>query len=121
MLLYLIPGASFEQLRTIKNKTLPTFKEACIAYNLLQDDVEWEKCSEEGASIQTVRCLRQLFATILLFCEPTNVESLWLKFRNDLCEDIAYRIYKNNSCVEYDTHLIDDVIENDAYLKFNNY
>ena len=84
MLLYFVPGAtSFEELRSFNNNIM-TFKEACNAHNLLQDDTEWEKCLEEGAAIQTGRCLRQLFASILLFCEPTNIALLWSKFKDNL-------------------------------------
>ena len=48
MLLYVIPGAtSFEELRTFNNNILLTFREACLANNLLQDDTECERCLEE--------------------------------------------------------------------------
>ena len=77
MLLYFIPGAtSFEELRTFNNIIMPTFKEACIAHNLLQNVTEWQKCLEEGAAIQTGRCLRQLFASILKF-----ILLLWYHYR----------------------------------------
>ena len=67
MLLYIIPGAtSFEELRTVNNNILATFKDACIGHNLLQDDLEWQNCLEEGSEMQTGQCLRQLFASILL-------------------------------------------------------
>ena len=81
---------------------MPTFKEACIAHNLLQDDTEWQKCLEEGAQIQTGKCLRQLFASILLFCEPINIALLWSKFKDALSDDISYRITNNQLFHNYD-------------------
>jgi hypothetical protein len=67
MLLYFVPGAT--ELRIVNGKNMPTFKEASIGHNFLQDDTEWEKCLEEGAAVQTGRCLRQLFTSILLYCD----------------------------------------------------
>jgi len=47
MLIYFIHlSTSFKELITYHNIIMPTFKEACIACNLLQDDIEWEKCLE---------------------------------------------------------------------------
>jgi hypothetical protein len=120
MLLYVIPGAtSFEKLRTVKQKIMPTFKEACIAYNLLRDDTEWQKCLEEGAAIQTPRHLRQLFASILLFCEPTNIALLWKMFKINLCEDISYRL-KNSNAFTNNSINFDDLIENECLLEIQH-
>src|SRR5436305_12299857 len=69
-----------------------------------------------GAAIQTGRCLRQLFASILLYCEPRNVLALWLKFKNTLCEDIEYRV-KSNTNGKYHDDLMNDIVENAALLE----
>jgi len=71
---------------------------------------------EEGSAIQTGRCLRQLFASILLFCEPTNIALLWSNFKDNLCEDISHRV-KNNGFVNYDIDELKDDIENEALLE----
>ena len=60
--------------------------------------------------MQTGPHLRQLFASILLFCEPMNAASLWNMFKNPLCEDIAYRV-TNNMSVHSNVDL-EDAIEN---------
>src|SRR5690349_19549117 len=65
--------------------------------NLLQNDCECEKRLKKCAKIQTGHCLRQLFVLILLFCKPTDVASLLLKFKDDLSEYILYFI-KNHHC-----------------------
>ncbi|KAI4526366.1 hypothetical protein K525DRAFT_153629, partial [Schizophyllum commune Loenen D] len=36
--------------------------------------------------------LRQLFSTLLLFCAPTEPDSLWLQFRQHICDDLPYRL-----------------------------
>ena len=44
MLLNVIKGArSFEEIRTINNVVYPTFRSACYALGLLDDDKEWHK------------------------------------------------------------------------------
>ena len=54
MLLNIVCGAtSFENLRTVNGILYPSFKEACIALGLLQNDEEWDLCLKEAAQIQT--------------------------------------------------------------------
>jgi hypothetical protein len=85
-------AASFAQLRSYRNIVYPTFREACIARGLLEDDGEWRLCLQEAAAIQLGRQLRQLFATMLIFCNPTRPHQLWMEFRNSICDDLAHRL-----------------------------
>jgi hypothetical protein len=69
VLLTHIGGATcFEDLRTTHwphtptTVVHPTFKAACLAYGLLQDDAEWDQCLSEAVGVQLPRGLRQLFA-----------------------------------------------------------
>ena len=49
LLLTVVPGAqSFEGLRTVDGHIWPTFKEACLAKGLLEDDREWNQCLLEA-------------------------------------------------------------------------
>ncbi|CAI4220365.1 unnamed protein product [Auanema sp. JU1783] len=68
-----------------------TFKEAARALNLLQTDDEWERCLQEASVYQMPAALRSLFATILLFCEPTEPFQLWLNHRDAMSEDYLHR------------------------------
>jgi hypothetical protein len=54
----------------------PTFKAACFAHGLLQDDAEWDQCLSETAGVQLLRSLRQLFASLLIY-NVTNPGRLW--------------------------------------------
>ena len=83
---------SFEDLRTLDNITYPTFREACIARGLLNDDGEWRQCLLEASTMQTGAQLRNLFATLLLFCCPTKPELLWNEFCHHICDDLRYRL-----------------------------
>ncbi|KAJ7346918.1 hypothetical protein DFH08DRAFT_649773, partial [Mycena albidolilacea] len=42
--------------------------------------------------MQTGSRLRQLFATLLLFCEPTRPGALWQEFRANICDDLRRRL-----------------------------
>ncbi|KIK37586.1 hypothetical protein CY34DRAFT_92495, partial [Suillus luteus UH-Slu-Lm8-n1] len=42
--------------------------------------------------MQTGPGLRDLFATMLLFCHPSQPEVLWREFRHHICDDLAYRL-----------------------------
>ncbi|GJV41874.1 ATP-dependent DNA helicase PIF1-like protein [Tanacetum coccineum] len=63
---------TFEELLTINKRICATFKEACFAYGLLNDGREWTRAIQE-ASLWALRTqLRDLFMTILLFCDLTT-------------------------------------------------
>ena len=42
--------------------------------------------------MQTGTSLRQLFASLLLFCTPTYPNKLWVQFQDFICDDLAHRI-----------------------------
>ena len=81
---------SFEELRSFQGVTYPTFKAACLARGLLEDDAEWRQCLQEAATMKTGSQLRHLFVTILLFSTPSNTATLWNEFKPHICDDLAY-------------------------------
>jgi ATP-dependent DNA helicase PIF1 len=73
MLLLTVKGAcSYESIRTYNNIVYSTFKEACKARGLLDDDQEWLSAFNEAATWATSNHLRQLFVTMLLHCQVTD-------------------------------------------------
>jgi hypothetical protein len=53
-LLTVVKGpTSFIDIRTVDGVVYPTFREACIARGLLEDDGEWRECLREAAVMQT--------------------------------------------------------------------
>jgi len=52
LLLHVVGATSFEDLRTYKNITYPTFKAAATARGLILDNVEWQRALEEASSFQ---------------------------------------------------------------------
>lgn len=92
MLLLRVCGAtSYDDLRTFQGVTYSTFKAACIARGLLQDDQEWIECLQEAVNLQySNQRIRHLFAVILAHNEPKDVLVLWNTFKFDLSDDLRY-------------------------------
>lgn len=101
ILLNIVRGpTSYEDLRTVGNFTHTTFKETCYALGLLNDDKEWNDALNEAAQWATAPQLRELFVTILLFGEVTNLTKLWEKNWQILSDDVVYkkrRLFKHQT------------------------
>uniref|UniRef100_A0A453HZ06 Uncharacterized protein n=1 Tax=Aegilops tauschii subsp. strangulata TaxID=200361 RepID=A0A453HZ06_AEGTS len=63
---------SYEDIRTVDGVVHPTYKSACYALGLLNDDKEWNDCIKEASHLAFAPQMHQLFCTILLFCEVTD-------------------------------------------------
>ena len=93
LLLLRVRGAtSYEYLRTVDGILYPTFQSACRALGLLESDAQWNNCLNEAAQYKTPYMLRQLYAIILHFSEPSDPHQLWLNHRDNLSEDYLFRI-----------------------------
>ena len=91
MLLNVVRGpTSFEKLMTVNKKVYATFKEVCFAYGLLNDDKEWTQAITEASFWALGPQLRDLFVTILLFCDISKPLKLWEESWEALSEDILH-------------------------------
>ena len=100
VLLNHVRGAySFEDLRTLGDITCSTFREACEKRGLIEADMSLDDCLSEAATFQMPTALRRLFATILVFCEATNVRGLWDKHNESMSEDYN-RDNPKSTCVQ---------------------
>ncbi|XP_074318083.1 uncharacterized protein LOC141654868 [Silene latifolia] len=89
LLLNIVKGAqSFEDLRTIGHTLYPMFKDACYARGLLNNDKEWDDAMREANKWAMPSQLRELFITMVLFCEVTDVNKLWESNYLIMSEDI---------------------------------
>ncbi|KAJ4797574.1 hypothetical protein LUZ62_048820 [Rhynchospora pubera] len=78
ILLNCVRGApSFEALRTVNHIIHPTFKEACNALGLLDDNTEWLSTMEEAAAMASSQQLRQIFIDMLLYSQVADARQLW--------------------------------------------
>ena len=88
-LLTIVRGpTSFQDFQSFQGTVHPTFKAACLACGLLEDDLEWRLCLQEAAGSQ----LRQLFTTLLLQCAPSDPAHLWDLFKEHICDNSQYQL-----------------------------
>lgn len=107
-LLTVVKGpTSFESLRFFRGILYPTFREACLARGLLEDDGEWRQCLLEASAMQTGASLRDLFATLLLFCSPAKPERLWNEFCEHICDDLRYWLQRSGRQDPQDDEIFD--------------
>jgi hypothetical protein len=89
MLLNCVKGAtSYEHLRIVDGRVHDTLKNACIAMGLLADDNEWDQALEEAGVWASRQQLRDMFASMLMFCEVTNPRQPWDAHWESLSNDI---------------------------------
>ncbi|GKD44777.1 helicase [Tanacetum coccineum] len=81
----------FEHLMIVNDKICATFKEACFAYDLLNDNKEWTRAIQESSLWALGPQLRDLFVTILLFCAVSRPLKLWEENWEVLSDDILHK------------------------------
>ncbi|KAL6645873.1 hypothetical protein ACP70R_017481 [Stipagrostis hirtigluma subsp. patula] len=109
LLLNHVAGAtSFEDLRTVNGVVFPTFREAAEKRGLIEADNTIDECLDEAEIFQMPSALRRLFATILVFCEPSDVRGLWDRHLDAMTED--YRL----------SHMSSHEVEQMALLDIRN-
>lgn len=72
---------SFDDLKTFNSIKVASFCNSALLHGLLNSDNTLEECLEEACIYQLPCTLRRLFATILIYCKPTNPRSLWEMFK----------------------------------------
>lgn len=98
LLLISVPGpTSFEMLRQFEGRTYTTYRQACIARGLLEDDHIHRLTLQEAAISQSPHSLRNLFAILLTQTNPSNPMELWQEFVSELSEDF---VQQNNESAE---------------------
>ncbi|XP_055908459.1 uncharacterized protein LOC129943200 [Eupeodes corollae] len=92
ILLHNVRGpVSFKMIRTVNGEIQPTYQAACKKLGLLEDDEHWKYALVDASATQSPRQIRDLFAILLMFCQPTEPKSLWEEFKESMCEDILYQ------------------------------
>ncbi|GJS87307.1 hypothetical protein Tco_0769943 [Tanacetum coccineum] len=76
---------------TVNKRLCGTFKEACFAYGLLKDDKEWTHAISEASLWELGPQLRDIFVSILLFCDVSRSLKLWEENWEALSEDILHK------------------------------
>ena len=86
---------SSKDIRTVNNETHESFQPAAIALKLLKQDRMWIECMKEtNKSEANIHRLRQLFVTMLLWCDVSNNKALCEECKHFLHKDYVYRCKK---------------------------
>ncbi|XP_021733043.1 uncharacterized protein LOC110699839 [Chenopodium quinoa] len=80
-----------EDLCTVDNYVCATFQETAKRLGLLEDDDAASICLAEAAEVQLPGAFRRLFATVLIFFQPSDPSALWEKYYTSLSEDFRYQ------------------------------
>ncbi|WOG81785.1 hypothetical protein DCAR_0100936 [Daucus carota subsp. sativus] len=89
MLLMRKKGAiNFQDVRTVDNHVYDTFKEACAALGLLENDSQWHHEMFENSHSAMPNQLREMFVNILAYCSVTDPGALWNAHWKSMSEDI---------------------------------
>ena len=92
LLLVNVPGpTSFEYLRNINGTIHDTYRSACQALNLLENDQHWDNCINDACETSTPSQIRALFGNILTTCSPSAPTELWGKYKSKTSEDLLHR------------------------------
>ncbi|XP_074323774.1 uncharacterized protein LOC141660686 [Apium graveolens] len=78
------------ELRTIDGTTYDTFKEACGALNLLNNDKQWHDALEENAFSAMPTQIWAMFVNILSNCSASDPFALWEYHWPALSDDVLY-------------------------------
>ena len=91
LLQYVRGAISFEDIRTVDDVVCETYREACLARNLLADDKEWHSCMEENKDTMLPNQLRRLLLLILVECRPSDPYELFRAFSAQLSADFLFK------------------------------
>jgi len=85
-----VAGAtSFTDLRIVFGELLSTFREATERRGLIEANNMLHEGLVEATLWMMPYALRRLFATILVFCVPSDVLELWEKHKEAMSEDYS--------------------------------
>lgn len=91
----------YEDLRSHEGTTYATFREACQARGLIGDDAEWSYLFEEAIVWATPSQLRNMFMTVVLFCDVGDVRLLFQKYWKYLADDISRNMRQSSHLHSY--------------------
>ena len=119
MLLHIIKGPTcYEDLRKVNGRIHDTYKEACDALGLLDDDGEWGNALMEASGWAIGNGLRNMFCEMLLFCEVKDPNDLWRQHWPSLSDDLLIRFRRETR--DNQLHLSENELKNLALAEIES-
>lgn len=81
---------SFEAIRTVRGEKQPSFRTACDLLGLVETDKSLDDAMTEATTFKMPVALRRQFATIIVFCEYTDISGLWDRHFKAMSEDYVH-------------------------------
>lgn len=92
LLLHHVSGAtSWQDLRTVNGIVYNSYEQCCTSLGLILNNNEYDLCIQESILLDVPVRLRQLFASMLAFCEIRQPFQLWSKYESHFVEDFVFR------------------------------
>ncbi|XP_035831966.1 uncharacterized protein LOC110870312 [Helianthus annuus] len=110
---------SFEEIRTVNGQVFPTFRDACYALGLLDDDREYIEAIKEAYYTGSGYYLRNLFATMLSSNTLSRPEHVWENTWEYLADGILHTREKQTGIEGLS--LPEEQIKNLTLLEIENY
>ena len=111
---------SFQDLLTLPSgQKCQTFKEVCYELGLLADDQEWQRVLEESAATKMCPQIRELFVTILMFCQPSNPKGLFEEYWSTWVDD--YEKQGNRKGITLDEQQLQTMLLLDLELRLQSF
>ena len=81
---------SYEDLRTIDNVTYSSYQEVCRELGMLKDDELWKLVMEDAKQQKLPKQMRELFVTLMVFCDVNDPFALLEQFWEPMSEDFEH-------------------------------
>lgn len=81
---------SYDEIKTVKDIKYNSFKEACFALGLFEDDTEFIDAINQASFWGTADFMRKLFFTLLVTNQFAQPEVVWSNTWQNLSDDIVY-------------------------------
>lgn len=103
---------SFENIRAVDGVVHTTYRDACNALQLLENDQQWINTVADATISSTPSAIRTLFAIIITTCTPANPTELWEKFKDAMTEDIlnTIRTTLRNQEIQYTPEMYNETL-----------
>ncbi|XP_035838014.1 uncharacterized protein LOC110900424 [Helianthus annuus] len=85
---------SFDDIKTVNGKVYDTYRDACYAHGLLDDDSEYVEAIKEANLTGSASYIRNLFSTMLLSSSLSRPEVVWESSWRYMADDFVYRLAK---------------------------
>ncbi|GFR23838.1 uncharacterized protein TNCT_305271 [Trichonephila clavata] len=82
---------SFQDICKVNGQQYLTYKDACLALGLLEDDNQWDCILTEAGLNCTAIQIHLLYAIVWTTCFPARADTLWDNHKDSMTDDILHR------------------------------